>query len=38
MSGVSIAGAAIWEYERIRSQTYNLIYRYRQFRIKVYIG
>ncbi|KAH0955916.1 hypothetical protein HN011_007313 [Eciton burchellii] len=34
LSGVSIAGAAIWEYERIRAQTYNLIYRYRQFRIK----
>lgn len=32
-SGVSIAGAAIWEYERIRKHTYNLIYRYRQFRV-----
>ncbi|KAG5306011.1 PARL protein, partial [Acromyrmex insinuator] len=33
-SGATIAGAAIWEYERIRSQTYRLIHRYRQFRIK----
>ncbi|XP_018404752.1 PREDICTED: presenilins-associated rhomboid-like protein, mitochondrial isoform X1 [Cyphomyrmex costatus] len=33
-SGATIAGAAIWEYERIRSQTYRLIHRYRQFRVK----
>ncbi|XP_077268472.1 rhomboid family intramembrane serine protease rho-7 isoform X1 [Temnothorax americanus] len=32
-SGASIVGAAIWEYERIRSQTYRLIHRYRQFRV-----
>ncbi|XP_020285042.1 presenilins-associated rhomboid-like protein, mitochondrial isoform X2 [Pseudomyrmex gracilis] len=30
-SGASIAGAAIWEYERIRSQTYKMIHRFRQF-------
>ncbi|EFN74267.1 Presenilins-associated rhomboid-like protein, mitochondrial [Camponotus floridanus] len=29
----SMVGAAIWEYERIRSQTYKIIQRYRQFRI-----
>ncbi|EZA57494.1 Presenilins-associated rhomboid-like protein, mitochondrial [Ooceraea biroi] len=33
VSGASIAGAAIWEYERIRAQTYNIIYRYRQTRV-----
>ncbi|XP_036139361.1 presenilins-associated rhomboid-like protein, mitochondrial [Monomorium pharaonis] len=32
-SGASIMGAAIWEYERIRNQTYQLIHRYRQFRV-----
>ncbi|XP_025266908.1 presenilins-associated rhomboid-like protein, mitochondrial isoform X2 [Camponotus floridanus] len=32
-SSASMVGAAIWEYERIRSQTYKIIQRYRQFRI-----
>ncbi|XP_011872732.1 PREDICTED: presenilins-associated rhomboid-like protein, mitochondrial [Vollenhovia emeryi] len=32
-SGASIAGAVIWQYERIRSQTYGMIHRYRQFRV-----
>ncbi|XP_070157833.1 presenilins-associated rhomboid-like protein, mitochondrial [Polyergus mexicanus] len=31
-SSASMVGAAIWEYERIRSQTYKIIQRFRQFR------
>lgn len=30
-------GAAIWEYERIRSQTYRIISRFKQFQINVRI-
>lgn len=32
-SGASLVGAAIWEYEKVRVQTYNLIHRFQQRRL-----
>ncbi|XP_015608681.1 presenilins-associated rhomboid-like protein, mitochondrial isoform X2 [Cephus cinctus] len=33
-SGATIVGAAIWEYEKIRKQTYRVINQYQQYRIR----
>lgn len=33
-----MVGAAILEYERMRSQAYKMIHRYKQFRINVRIN
>lgn len=33
-----MVGAAILEYERIRSQAYGIVHRYKQFRVNVRIN